>query len=327
MVRLPGSTDERDVSWLDDSGSPVLSPTRGRSCSPKAGGGAERGLGLSPEPRAAANDAVRLGDGSALALSPDGAMGPLEPPERKKFRPAAVGSRAAERDRGRRSGADFPAPASFPTGSASISRPARQDGRFASIRRVFPAATPAAISPEGVEEGAIRLSPDGSTVAAPGPGRVLRPLSNGRDPRRARFTAPRSEKSRSSGARTAGRSGFAVRTSFPSGSYRVDVATGQARRMARSRADGSRRRAGRRLGRHHAGRGARTRTRSFACSRRSTSPRDCVESRGRLRARPLRDSRAHGAGGMGDVYRAKDPRLVRDVAREGATRRSASTTA
>jgi Tol biopolymer transport system component len=226
MVRLPGSTDERDVSWLDDSGSPVLSPdartlvfTEGGRGGGKGGSVYLRNLG------AAANDAVRLGDGSALALSPDGEWVLSSPPNGTNFvlLPSGAGQpkEIEVGDLGLTFRAGF-----FPDGKRVYFKASAPGRPLRLYQTSLSGGHPAAISPEGVEEGAIRLSPDGSTVAAPGPGRVLLLYpTDGSAPRALHGAAVGEEPIQWS---KDGRSLWVCRPNqLPVRVYRVEVATGQ----------------------------------------------------------------------------------------------------
>ena len=173
LVRLPGATEERDVSWLDEPGLPVLSPDGRTLVFTEFGRGGGKGgavylRNLGPTP----GDAVRLGDGNAFALSPDGEWILATPATGKGFLllPSGAGQpRVIEiGNLGVTLRGGF-----FPDGKAIYFK-ASAPGRPLRLYRVdLAGGSPKAISPEGVEEGAVRLSPDGAVIAAPGPGRQM----------------------------------------------------------------------------------------------------------------------------------------------------------
>ncbi len=181
---------ERDVSWLDESSIPILSLDARTLVFTEVGrGGGAGGAVYSRSLEDATADAVRLGQGAAVALSPDGLGVLAVPPTGKGLVVLPTGAGEPRR---------------IDTGDVSITF---RGGFFPDGKRVYFKGTapgrplriyaqalaggpPKPISAEGVAEGVIVLSPDGSRIAAPGADGILLYPTDGGAPRPLRGALP-----------------------------------------------------------------------------------------------------------------------------------------
>ena len=177
-VRAPGATTERDLSWLDATNLADLSLDGNRALFYELGvGGGPKGSvylrGTDGSP------AVRLGDGTAQALSPDGrwAIARTTGPHLDLIPTGAGTSRRLERSGFTLSGARF-----LPDGARVLVRARAGEGamRLFVINVDGTAITP--VTPEGLSTGSGKWvpSPDGSMVAVSTPnGPELFPIAGG----------------------------------------------------------------------------------------------------------------------------------------------------
>jgi serine/threonine protein kinase/Tol biopolymer transport system component len=163
MCRAPGETLERDLSWLDSSvpadisadGKTVLFTEAG------VGGGESRSVFLRGTDGV---PAIRLGEGHALALSPDGKWALSRRNDRTILLPTAAGEPRTIAA----TGVDFERGATFyPDGRLLLSASSPGHGiRLFSLK--LGDDEPHPMTPDGVllPEGAHTVSPDGKSVAA-----------------------------------------------------------------------------------------------------------------------------------------------------------------
>jgi Tol biopolymer transport system component len=179
----PDESHERDLSWLDYSNAKDLSPD-GRTLlfsEDGEGGGAAYAVYLR---RTDGTPAIRLGEGKATALSPDGRWALAIRVEQTPHRLIALPTRAGEPvhlaagSLERYDWAMF-----FPDGRRLLLAASEPGGKIQLWVQDFPSGTPRAIGGEGVGAsfGGLALSPDGTRVAAVGPDRqvLLYPLGGG----------------------------------------------------------------------------------------------------------------------------------------------------
>ncbi|HLN58473.1 MAG TPA: protein kinase [Thermoanaerobaculia bacterium] len=183
LALAPGETKERDLSWLD------WSLVRGLSADGKTilfdesgeGSGTSYSVGLR---KTDGSPAVKLGEGAAMALSPDGkwvASIPRGEPAQLVLLPTGSGeSRRITNDSINHVSAAF-----FPDGKRILfggSEPGR-GVRF--YVQDLEGGKPRAVSPEGVELFAVAISPDGGRFAAVAPGGEtwLYPIAGGQPER------------------------------------------------------------------------------------------------------------------------------------------------
>ena len=180
--RAEGETKERDLSWLDWSVPDDLSPDGKTVVFTEAGEGGGENYGAYTR-NTDGSPAVRLGDGSAYALSPDGKWvisGHLQMPSQLSLLPTGAGeARPLTHDAINHVRARW-----FPDGKRFAflgSEPGR--GVRLYVQNVGNGA-PRAITPEGVSATQWVISPDGKLIAAVGPDQngYLYPVEGG-DPR------------------------------------------------------------------------------------------------------------------------------------------------
>jgi Tol biopolymer transport system component len=167
LALAPGETKERDLSWLDwslvrdlsDDGKTILFDESGE------GAGTNYAICLR---RTDGSPAVRLGEGAAMSLSPDGKWVisiPRGSPAQLVLLPTGSGeSRRITNDSINHASAAF-----LPDGKRVLfagNEPGRGVRFFV---QDLQGGGPRAISPEGVEVFAVAISPDGRRVAAIGP--------------------------------------------------------------------------------------------------------------------------------------------------------------
>jgi serine/threonine protein kinase/Tol biopolymer transport system component len=222
--RAEGETKERDLSWLDWSVPDDLSPDGKTVVFTEAGEGGGENYGAYTR-NTDGSPAVRLGDGSAYALSPDGKWvisGHLQMPSQLSLLPTGAGeARPLTHDAINHVRARW-----FPDGKRFAflgSEPGR--GVRLYVQDVDGGA-PRAITPEGVSATQWVISPDGKLIAAVGPDQngYLYPVEGG-DPRPIRgFPQGNTPVSWSAD----GRSLFTYRSGdLPAKIFRLDLATGE----------------------------------------------------------------------------------------------------
>ena len=174
---LPGDANERDLTWLDGS-VPADISTDGRLVlftEVGAGGGPARGVYIW---RAADSQAVRLGDGTALALSPDGhwALATGDSQTRLALLPTGPGEpRSLDLSSvhpGGLGNVHFPVAGTFFPDGKRVLVTGFEEGRGKRLYVVdLVGGQPRPIGPEGAffTDGAHGVSPDGAFVAAFGP--------------------------------------------------------------------------------------------------------------------------------------------------------------
>jgi Tol biopolymer transport system component len=190
---LAGDADERDLTWLDGP-VPADISADGRFVlftEGAAGGGPARSVYLW---KAQDGNAVRLGDGTALALSPDGrwALATGDSPTKLRLLPTGAGEpRSLDLSDVRTGGsgsAHFPRSGTFFPDSKRV-LVTGFEGKGG--KRLFvvdlDGGKPRPIGPEGAffTDGAHGVSPDGRSIAAFGPDRITRlfPADGGREAR------------------------------------------------------------------------------------------------------------------------------------------------
>jgi hypothetical protein len=169
MLLRVGDAPERDFSWLDGSGFPRLSQDGHTLVFSEFGSGGGKNHAIYS--RSAVNtsaEAVRLGEGVGLALSPDGKWVLAQNASTNAFvllptgagqpRPVPVHGIGAT---GR---AGF-----FPDGKRIFFKGSASGQPLRLYEMSLGGGEPKPISPPGVGEGTIALSPDGAVIAAPGP--------------------------------------------------------------------------------------------------------------------------------------------------------------
>ena len=174
----PGDTKERDLSWLDWSNRPILSEDEQTLVfTEEAEGG---GPGYSVYLRKMdGSPAIRLGEGSAEAISPDGkwvlAVLVRSSPAQMVLLPTGAGEpRGLPKDTINHAGASF-----FPDGRRILFT-GNEPGRATRVYiQDLEGGKPRPVTPEGV--AGTLLSPDGRFVVAPGPDQkfALYPLDGG----------------------------------------------------------------------------------------------------------------------------------------------------
>jgi hypothetical protein len=190
-VRAPGSTTERDLSWLDATGLAALSPDGNRALIHENGvGGGPKGSvylrGTDGSP------AVRLGDGFAVALSPDArwALTRSAPPHLDLIPTGAGTSRRLERP-----GLTLDVASWLEDGLRVVARGRAREGAGRLFVLDVDGTTMVPVTPEGLAVGGEgwRVSPDNSMVAVSTPdGLELFPLAGGA-PRRVPGTTAQSQ--------------------------------------------------------------------------------------------------------------------------------------
>jgi dipeptidyl aminopeptidase/acylaminoacyl peptidase len=165
MVRPPGASTERDISWLDNSVAPALSADGKTVLFTEQGGGHNVNY-LVCLRKTDGSPVVQLGEGTAQALSPDGkwalAIVPTSP-----MQPILYPAGAGEPVRLERGGIEaYNQGAWFPDGRR-VALWGTEPGRGPRVyEQEIPAGKPRPITPEGTRLGA--LSPDGKLVLARG---------------------------------------------------------------------------------------------------------------------------------------------------------------
>jgi Tol biopolymer transport system component len=166
LALAPGEQKERDLSWLDWSLVRDLSPDGKTILFDESGEGAGANYAICLR-KTDGSPAVRLGEGAAMALSPDGkwviSIPPGSPAQLVLLPTGSGESRRITNDTINHVSAAF-----FPDGKRVLfagSEPGR-GVRF--YVQGLQGGAPRAVSPEGVEAFAVAISPDGTRIAAIG---------------------------------------------------------------------------------------------------------------------------------------------------------------
>jgi serine/threonine protein kinase/Tol biopolymer transport system component len=222
--RAEGETKERDLSWLDWSVPDDLSPDGKTVVFTEAGEGGGENYGAYTR-NTDGSPAVRLGDGSAYALSPDGKWvisGHLQLPSQLSLLPTGAGeARPLTHDAINHVRAHW-----FPDGKRFAFLGSEPGHGVRLYVQDLDGGAPRAITPEGVSATQWEISPDGKLIAAVGPDQngYLYPVDGG-DPRPIRgFPQGNIPVSWSAD----GRSLFTYRAGdLPAKISRLDLATGE----------------------------------------------------------------------------------------------------
>ena len=177
----PGAETERELSWLDYSGAQALSADGSTIYFDESGEGGGKGYSVFIR-KTDGSPAVRLGEGSAQALSPDGqwalaVVHPAENPELVIYPTGAGETRKFPRD-----GLDVLYADWLPDQKRLLITASEKDhGLRLYLRDVDGNGKPRAISPEGYVAYTGTISPDGKRVAVRGPDqrRYLYPIDGG----------------------------------------------------------------------------------------------------------------------------------------------------
>jgi Tol biopolymer transport system component len=224
---LPGDMRERDLSWLDFSLGADLSADGRMLVGTESGEGTKRERAVYLRRTDGASPPVRLGDGFALALSPD-ARWVLSRPQDKPTELVLLPTGAGESKRFPNEGIEYENVASWAADGQRILVMGRQKSRSWRSFVMDLDGRVAPVTPEGVVAAAI--SPDGKRVAAVDPaGKILLYPVTGGDPLVAPGPPERGELGRWS---TDGRSVFVTETEgVKVRVYQRDLTTGRRERL------------------------------------------------------------------------------------------------
>ena len=164
-VRAPGDSSERDLSWHDHSYAADLSSDGRWLLFSESGdaGGTRYGVYLRPTD---GGPAVRLGEGRAVALSPDGRWAltiPLDPPSRLAMLPTGAGHAKTIRNPAilQYQWATF-----FPDGQRLLVMGSDQQGAIRLFVEALEGEAARPLTPPGVITNFNTISPDGRSVIA-----------------------------------------------------------------------------------------------------------------------------------------------------------------
>jgi Tol biopolymer transport system component len=169
LMLRSGDARERDYSWLDGSGLPKLSQDGRTLLFTEFGGGGGKSHAIylrgieSPS-----GEAVRLGEGAGLDLSPDGQWVLASPAIGEGFVLIPTGAGQPRPLPVRGIGVTLRA-GFFPDGKRIFFKGSASGQPLRLYELSTGGGEPKPISPVGVGEGRIALSPDGTVIAAPGP--------------------------------------------------------------------------------------------------------------------------------------------------------------
>jgi Tol biopolymer transport system component len=222
--RADGEAKEKDLSWLDWSVPDDLSPDGKTVVFTEAGEGGGENYGAYTR-NTDGSPAVRLGDGSALALSPDGKWvisSSLQAPFQLSLLPTGAGeARPLTHDAINHVRARW-----FPGGKRFLFLGSEAGHGVRLYVQNIDGGAARAITPEGVSASQWEISPDGKSVAAVGPDRngYFYPVDGG-DPRSIRgFPQGNTPVAWSAD----GRSLFIYRAGdLPAKVFRLDLTTGE----------------------------------------------------------------------------------------------------